>query len=405
MKQIHRILLPVIILCLFCTLLKSWVPITAHSWLYLVVGIVLVYSSSSCYLKSKSHLFFCTYITVVLFYYLIDYCPYYSRWVDIVIDYCIVAFPASLAMMLCSNQDITLNNRILAVFAIIILIASVGTVIAESIVPGAVRLTAPEEIEDPALIQFLERFGMSNYQLPHAIPVIIPAMVVGLKNRELRVLHRVLLSIVLVASLVIVLFSGATTAIFLSVFAILLSVVTKPGTLKRYVIGRFIPIVVLLLFFFLFSDYIGNSLIKIGTEMRSVEGVGYDVGTRMFELGDYLISGDEGADMEQRSDHYGLSLSSFWSNPLFGGGESGGHSVIYDLLGRYGFIGFLPWLLSLLALVRFTKKYIDRKYHVFYYEGLLMAVIMLFSKNMANMDMWFCVFVILPLLLLKYQEI
>ena len=405
MIKILRFFLPIIILCLFCSLLNGWVPITERTWLILPMGVLLVYVNYPIFLETKQHVYCAFYIFIVFFFFFVaGITSHVSNIVDVVIEYCVLAFPASLIMMLCKRKDTDLNNRILITFTIIIFIAAVGTVIAERIMPGAVRLTAPGEIDNPALIHSLKRMGMSNYGLPHAIPVVIPAIIVGLKTKSLSTRLRTILFLVLIASLTIVFYSGATTAILVSLLAIIISMITRTGYSLRLNLGRLLPIIILTVVFLLFSKSIGRTCISIGAGMVSEEGVGFEVGTRLQELGEYLLYDDEGNDMGQRTDRYEISLNSFFSNPLVGGGSAGGHSAIFDLLGRYGILGFLPWLLFLASMIAFTKQYINPSYVVFYYEGILMSVLMLLFKNMASRDMWFFVYVLLPLLLIQLQD-
>lgn len=60
---------------------------------------------------------------------------------------------------------------------------------------------------------------------------------------------------------------------------------------------------------------------------------------------------------EGRFELYGLSLNSFFKNPLWGAGESGGHSGVLDLLGLYGgFLGFgMIWMFFLPFFVLWKK--------------------------------------------------
>ena len=369
----------------------------------LPLGVILLYINTPQFLSSKQHLYFALYIIIVSLYSL-GIGAHYSV-VDIVMEYCKVAFSASLIMLLCNSNNSVLNKRILLTFGIIILIASVGTFIAERFMPGAVRLTAPGEIDNHTLIQSLKRMGMSNYGLPHAIPVLIPAFIAGLKSGLLSVKQRIILLIVFFASLVIVFYSGATTAILLTLLAIILSILTRMGFSVRYNMGRLLPIIIIAVLFVLFSESLGRAFISVGTEMASEEGVGYDVGVRMQELGDYMLNGDKGEDLGGRTERYDVSLKSFYSNPLWGGGEAGGHSAIFDILARYGVLGFISWFLFFLSMVSYVRKYIDSRYTTFFYEGILMCVLMLISKNMASLDMWFCVFVLLPLMIMQLQEL
>lgn len=87
----------------------------------------------------------------------------------------------------------------------------------------------------------------------------------------------------------------------------------------------------------------------------------------------YVMSGND-YDSLSRSYLYGKSLNCFYSNPFWGGLDIGGHSEVFDMLGKYGLVGACFLGCCIHFFYRFIKNY-PVKYKVSFVVLLLFIVV------------------------------
>lgn len=123
--------------------------------------------------------------------------------------------------------------------------------------------------------------------------------------------------------------------------------------------------------------------------------------TRLYEIVDYLTTGNQGYNMGSRTDLYGLSWGLFLKHPIFGNQwfdsttVYGGHSAFLDQLARYGLFGFSGYLAFIVSSRKRTSWYFDRK--AIWVEYILFVVLSFLNNTMFIYQVGFALFFAVPM--------
>ncbi len=394
-----------IIICLFSTLVNAWVPITARTWVLLLLGCIVSFYFVPTYYRSR--VFCCVVVYLgILILNLVYGDKYFDTLSKVMTEAASMIFPVSLLMYCISLRDYHCYKIYVEVFIMILLVAAVGTYFADQIRPQAVRLAAIEISTGEGkstISNGLYMIGMTNYALPHALPVLIPALMLGVKNKKMKQRSRTLCILVLVAILSLIWFSAATTPLLFAVIVLVLSTFTPRGALKDYS-SWFICVALVLGFILVFHDFFGNLFMHV-SNLFSGEGVSSSFQGRFEEVGSFLQTGQSDGDLESRSERYSSSLQALYHNIYLGTNERvGGHSALIDRVAALGVVGVLPWIMAIYFAIKYTLKQLPSDIKLFYLEGISIGLAMLLTKNMANIEMWFCMFFVLPIMLILFSR-
>lgn len=390
------VLFPIIVLFSLYTLFQGWIP----HWGVVILISLGIGAMFFLFAQSRTFLsipFFVLYIFFVIFIFL-------NRFIgdDYWCKRSIFQLTSVLLMMLDSlfalhfyivPQSNNSRRKLINMVFIIIAISTIATAILSLSIPQVIRFAMMEENHDELLNQ-LYRTGMSNYYLPHAVPIIVPALVLYLK-RGLSIRKKIVIASILMACLAMVYFSGAMTALLLCVIALFGSLLIPLDNKRNHILIIIIIIILPILFG---QDKLLNLLERIENLMGE-DNFFYD---KIIDF-ENSLSGDytAGGDVDVRSSLYEDSWNGFLSNPLLGTDRAlGGHSTNLDFLASMGIIGFIPYLLLLLSVFSWTKKRLPQLSIPYYVLGYLIGFIMLCIKSMNTIEMWFFLFAYLPILLM-----
>lgn len=397
-KYIHSILplfYVLIMMFLTWTLLFN-IPIINISWLWLLVGCGISFFTIRTYFRSN--IFNC--IAIYAFFvitnvFLGDF--YFNSLPLACNEIASLVFVSSALCYFLHNKTNKYYNWFLLTFFLIIVYTAYASYRIDLIDPGAIRdVTVSGFGGDSTLIRLFYARGMGSYTMTHALPVIIPPLVMGIRFSNLRAVYKVLILCSLVATVIYIYLGYASGALIISLLSLILSLVISPGSMESN-IGKVVVVSIILLPFlnnnFLlfilgaFDDFIGN------------EGA-YHVKVEEFQM--LLTSGEYGEDITARSDLYTDSVSNFFQNIILGtNGEIGGHSALLDRFATLGILGVIPFMLFLIRQIKYPIRFINPKYVVFYYVGAFSGLLMLLTKNMGNWEMWLCLFLVLPMMMVK----
>lgn len=391
------VLFPIIVLFSLYTLFQGWIP----HWGVAILASLTIGALIFLFYQSRS--FFSTPFFVLFIFFL--FFILLNRFIGD--DYwCKKSFfqlTSVLLMMLDSllalhfyiikpqpNKD---GRRLINMVFIIIALSTIATAILSLTIPQVIRFAMMDENQEELLHQ-LYRSGMSNYYLPHAIPVIVPALVLYLKN-GVTIGKRLVVICILLASIAVVYFSGAMTALLLLVIALIGSLSISLVKKRNHIISIFLIIV-----------FVSPILFNQDLLLKSLESIEKNIGEdnffydKIIDFENSLSGYDDTGDVDVRSSLYEESWDGFLSSPLLGtDGELGGHSTNLDFLASMGIIGFIPYLLLLLFVFVWTKKRLPRFSVPYYAIGYFLGFIMLCVKSMNTIEMWFFLFAFLPILL------
>lgn len=129
----------------------------------------------------------------------------------------------------------------------------------------------------------------------------------------------------------------------------------------------------------------------------------FDPGTMLnrktLEIHDAVFTNTIGGGLGSRVDLYGISLSSFFSNPLIGGGKtahSGGHALWLDLLGTYGILIVIPMFVLFLNRFRESAKNLPNNERFIFLICFINFLILGWVKGMGSISFICIMFFIIP---------
>ena len=302
----------------------------------------------------------------------------------------------------CNNiKDDRLINCLLFTFFFSVAYLTICSVIIDLREPGALRnATVMSFRGDNSILLVLQLSGMSNYFLPHALPMLIPPLIMGIKNKEISFKLHILLCIVLASVFALIYVSYATTPLLFAILFLVLSVFVKQGNIKNN-IGTFI-IVALFFGSLLFSSEL---LLSILQSLDTITGGEGELHSKIGMFQESITMGKATGDMEERLDLYNESAAFLQINWLIGTNEKvGGHSFFLDTLSSLGFIGFIPLALLLYKQLKYSLRFLPKSSHIYYYFSIIAGLLMFLFKSMNNWEMWLILFCIVPLLTLKLSK-
>lgn len=390
---------PLLIIILTWPLLGCYVTLFARSWIWLFVGCLSIFFICPSFNSQKGIFWIFTYLFIILLnYYTGD--EYFNSLPVACSEFAILFFSSALGYFCLLPKYRNSSKIIMWFFSVIIIIISLATILLDLTSPGIVRqaTSAFYEMKDTTILDWGYRLGMTNYFLPHALPVIIPALVHGIKNNSLNIKSRIFLSIFLLAVLMLVYVSGVATAIIISFFILIISFFSSANKIKKN-ITVFVIVGIILLSFLLNQDW----LVSMFDYLINLTEEGY-LHDRLVDILESMIYKDASGDLEARFDLYSVSSTEFAESILFGSNNNlGGHSAIIDRLATLGLVGIIPYVLFICFQIKTTYKRIPKGSKLFYIEGILAGIVMLLTKNMSNWEMWALIFVLLPTIILNFR--
>lgn len=242
--------------------------------------------------------------------------------------------------------------------------------------PGAARtLALPEEEIGSDLFVMYKMANIGNLTFTYSLVLLLPQIICMIKS---KIVGRLVPIVMLLVFTITILETEYTTALLLMV--ICYSLFFLPAHIKRKHVW---PLIIVAAIIFLIGRFvIGDLLLWASTSISSET-----VATRLNELGQALSNGAESAndgDLVSRKELYYISINSFINSPLLGGGEYGGHSLLFDSLARYGLIGFVAFYLSYKKSWKyFYKPFVRQPYygHLMFSFLLVLALAVLNPKD------------------------
>lgn len=297
----------------------------------------------------------------------------------------------------------TFQNWVLLIMLIILTIETISTLVLDIESPGVVRNSFREasfsrnasigESRKTYLIQYY-RMGMTNYWFPHAVPILIPSTIYGIKiSKNNTKINVILWWLVLIEILLLCWLSGSTTALMLAVVFTIIGFLTKEASPKRNV-AMFI-IVSLVVLPFMLVDNLTLWLLDILGDLVS-NNVYFSSKVDIFR--ESILYGDTTGDLAVREDKYSISINQFLSNIILGtNGTVGNHSTFLDRLAVLGLVGFIPYVLLFFMQFKYSIKTIPNDCRIFYFESFFAGIIMLLLKDVDNWETFLILFTILPI--------
>lgn len=303
--------------------------------------------------------------------------------------------PITMLYYLITRNDKRLFHWILIVFSLFLIESTIVSFMADAAFPNIMRLQSNAESaeENAFILDSFRRLGLASYSLPHAIPIIIPALVYMAKKTAK--MHRWLAIVLLLAIMVMIYISGSFTALFLGAIVLVFSIIVNSqnvGTIKKTLV-----ILLILLSPLLFSQNLQVSILEYLQNIFPDDSL---VTKKLVDIENTLIYGESEGLVEGRSDLYRMTFNAILSNPLWGtSGEIGEHMALFDRWATLGLIGFIPLLFFIYYQAKYALTFISDEKRFYYFMGLLVFIVMISMKGSFSWELWFCFIVMLPGLL------
>lgn len=236
--------------------------------------------------------------------------------------------------------------------------------------------------------------GIPSYTLMHAFAISIPAAFMSYKSFIGK--KRIIMLALAVCNIILVVNTNITT----SIVALLLCVLFffSYGRTHGFSIIRLtvLSVCLFLILNFGFIEIFMNYMSGVfeGTAVQpKIESF-----LAIYQTGD--LAADETGSISGRENLHAISINSFFSNIFLGGEQVGGHSAILDRLGGMGLFCGIPFIMILISQVLIWKKNIhDHFALMYYYLGVFVACIFLYTKGLFGEQGWFMISIFVPVVI------
>lgn len=304
--------------------------------------------------------------------------------------------PAAIFFYYRNNRNKLFVNVVLLSYIFIISFEALATYRLEQEFPGLMRNLSASRYDEERV--FFMQMGLAPYSLPHALPTLLPAVILVLKDQNNRLIYRILSIVFLVASFIIIYLSQATGAYLMAVFSLVLAMIVDSRGVQNNI--RKLVIVFSLVVPFAIIPSFTNAVLDIAEMVVSTES---DVYEKIEEVRASNSGIDADGDIAYRGELLGKTIDTIIQHPLLGSRTKtyGNHNGLIDRWAKLGLVGFLPLLLFLTITIKNTYKIIPDKGKTYYVVGVISAIIMLSFKNQVSWDQWFLLFYLLPVLIIE----
>jgi len=385
------LLFPLIYFAAISMFLRSWIPFFQSTWHTLLVGCILSFFIVQRFFRERWFLLILLYLVVVILNFLFGDSHFSNYSIVINEFFNLFLFSSTIYYVFMSDDRKCIYFSYYGTL-VMLGIAAIGSLYVNSIVPSIVRLQveyAEAGTFDDVLDSYF-RLGLSNYLLPHGLPIIIPPLI--LLIRRSRHNKKVFFSslLLLLFSLILVYLGGTTTVLLLTFFA-LFSVFLNKKTSKN---SNLVYMGLILLPFIINPGLLSDVLGIFGVNETTLTYFQH-----LDDLSDYATSGS-GSNTAKRMELYSYSLHEFLISPFWGTNEPmTNHSVLLDRLGALGLIGFLPLIACLLCFYKFIHHYLDSAQRVHFFLSFVIALLILLTKGIGAKEVWFMFLFFAPCLL------
>lgn len=389
--------IPFVILFCSWSFLGGWISLFGRLWIWLILGSLSLAFIVPGFFKTKAFFALLLYALVV-FINFIGGDEYYKSFIYVSVDVLQFLFFGGVGYYLIHSKDEEqLSGKIMYLALIVIVFTSIGTFFADKIYPNIVRTLVVYRNVGVSCEPYY-RLGVCRYDMPHAMPILIPAFILWLKQKQTGRWGKILALIMLLFDLLLIWTSGATTPLLLAVFALGASLVIIPTYNRKKNIGRVLIFLILASPLTMSSVQLNiiHSLGRIIPDENSNKG-------KLKDFEDRIVYGEEeGGDLKGREDLYATSFEAFVKNPILGTDkldDLGGHSIILDRLGTLGLVGFIPFILFLWFMIKDAFSNISPHKRMFYIIGVCCFLLMFALKNVSESWMHLAAFILLPIMI------
>lgn len=241
--------------------------------------------------------------------------------------------------------------------------------------------------------------GVAGYGLVHALPVLIPAMIIALQCIK-KYIFKCLFAIIICIVVATILHSGYGTASAVALTACVVSFcIMKDSNMSLVLITG------LLLFgLFLYETGIITEILIIAQGFLEPSTMLHEK-VHQIELQLSTVGGS--GQWMARVEKYTLAIEAFARNPIFGGSSknTGGHSFLFGWLATHGIFGFVLTIFVYGKLIKCLMSVFDGRGKLAYSFTIVSLLAMLLIKN-SNLREQLCfMFLVVPSILMLNKDL
>lgn len=393
----HRIV-PVVfiilIVCLTFTMLQGYSLLIRRQWIFLVsISVVGLASSLSFCITRQFVCLLLYFIIVVINAFSGD--AFWGGSGQSIFELSLLLAPSIMTWYAFRRHDERFMRATLIVFFSIVVIETIFSFIANIQSPEIIRnlnsMKAEGLSSESAFYYY--RLGVANYDIGHALPALIPLLVMGIKMPNDEKWKRWVCVLLLLFSLLLIYLTFSTISLLLALLGLFMAFVSRGGSLKT---NHSLILISVIALPFLLSDSLLVGTLGVIDRIADQEGSIHD---RVLDMQESIQYGESTGDVYARGERYEQSLRLFLTNPLIGTNEKvGGHSSLIDRMATLGIIGFIPYILFLIYQLSFGQCFIRAKNRIFYIEAVVIGIIMLALKDADSWELIFTIFTLIPFL-------
>ncbi len=372
-----------------------WPPMLMLPYLGILIGLLLPVVNTPSIFSQKQFLFLIFYIIIVFFNFLSGD-TFFKNFKLVLQEIVALFIPMSIFFYFFLTKDVKWVRVIVRTTIVILAWITIATAIFDAILPGIVRyvqVQKQEQISDGTMFMGLFRWGLSDYILPHALPVLIPVSILAIRDNKMYFIDKCFYIILLICVVLLLYYGGATGPLLVGLLVLVLSILARPGHVFVFAIELFLLCLVIMPL--LFNDQFMLDFLNWLDGLLGYEGSFHKKVLTFQE--NIIYSGSQGS-VNVRQSLYQKGIDAFFDNIIWGAqGDVGGHSALLNRLASLGLIGFIPYVGFIIAQIKFTVLQIPYRNRLYFYIGLFGALLMFTTKGIADWDLFYFTFSFLPL--------
>ncbi len=376
--------------------IAAWIPQLQKIWILLVtLFLVVVFLSHkiTCGNASSALLIY----TIVVFANALMGDALISSTPIAIVEVLLLFVPAAITIMTFKSESLDIIKYTLIVSVLFFVIEAISSFIMLRTEPGLIRILYKISIDegDRSLMYSYYKFGLFDYSMAHAMPMLIPPLLYAYKRFNPNKVIRIVLALLIALTIYLSWISDSTTALMLSVLFFIIGIVTNTSGVQNNILK--LTFILLIAVPFIVSDTVQLTLLDGAESVLGSESV---FAEKIDEFRYSIMNDDMTGDMQGRVDRYNKSISLFFENPLWGSNKQpGNHASLIDRLGSFGLLGFIPLILFILRTTKEISSFLTDHSRMFLFQGVLAGTIMLATKGMWVWPIFFNMFILLPFIL------
>lgn len=276
------------------------------------------------------------------------------------------------------NQIKNITNLIFASY----IVTAITTFIGNSRYEGVSRLLATLDSNDP-MRQLYVSENIGGFVLIYELVLLVPLIIYMIKKRKM---NRALGWGLIVLFGITIISSEYTTALLMYVLSLTLFLI--PKITKRKIL---VLVVILVILFIINSLYFADLFEYLSENIQS-----QTLAVRFEEMAELLREGETSADgnATNRMDLYKKSINAFFESGMMGiwnGTGLGGHSFIFDTMGKFGIIGLFAIIVMYRMIYKmFIGPYRREDFYPYLFFVYMIAIFMAFINPKTYLFIFIC---------------